>query len=41
MAAQVAIAWFGYKAIAAFEKWTLPPTIIILAVMSAVTLESA
>jgi len=36
MAAQVAIAWFGYKAIAAFEKWTVPPTIIILAVMSAV-----
>ena len=29
-------AWFGYKAIAAFEKWTVPPTIIILAVMSAV-----
>ncbi|VXB85278.1 Cytosine/purine/uracil/thiamine/allantoin permease family protein [Arthrobacter sp. 9V] len=36
MAAQVAIAWFGYKAIAAFEKWTVPPTIIILAVMSCV-----
>ena len=36
MAAQVAIAWFGYKAIAAFEKWTVPPTIIILVVMSAV-----
>ena len=36
MAAQVAIAWFGYKAIAAFEKWTVPPTIIILTVMSAV-----
>ena len=36
MAAQVAIAWFGYKAIAAFENWTVPPTIIILAVMSAV-----
>jgi toxin CptA len=36
MAAQVAIAWFGYKAIAAFEKWTVPPTIVILAVMSAV-----
>ena len=32
----MAIAWFGYKAIAAFEKWTVPPTIIILAVMSAV-----
>ncbi|WP_427169925.1 purine-cytosine permease family protein [Arthrobacter sp. 92] len=36
MAAQVAIAWFGYKAIAAFERWTVPPTIVILAVMSAV-----
>ncbi|WP_457946572.1 purine-cytosine permease family protein [Pseudarthrobacter sp. alpha12b] len=36
MALQVAIAWFGYKAIAAFEKWTVPPTILILAVMSAV-----
>jgi NCS1 nucleoside transporter family len=36
MAAQVTIAWFGYKAIAAFEKWTVPPTIIILTVMSAV-----
>ena len=36
MGAQVAIAWFGYKAIAAFEKWTVPPTIIILTVMSAV-----
>ena len=36
MAVQVAIAWFGYKAIAAFEKWTVPPTIIILTVMSAV-----
>ena len=30
MAVQVAIAWFGYKAIAAFEKWTVPPTILIL-----------
>lgn len=30
------IAWFGYKAIAAFERWTVPPTIVILAVMSAV-----
>jgi toxin CptA len=36
MAVQVAIAWFGYKAIAAFEKWTVPPTILILTVMSAV-----
>ena len=25
MAVQVAISWFGYRAIAAFEKWTVPP----------------
>ncbi|MGO4382771.1 purine-cytosine permease family protein [Specibacter sp. RAF43] len=36
MAAQVTIAWFGYKAIAAFEKWTVPPTIVVLIAMSAV-----
>ncbi|UKA63678.1 purine-cytosine permease family protein [Arthrobacter sp. FW306-04-A] len=36
MAAQVIIAWFGYKAIAAFEKWTVPPTIVVLIAMSAV-----
>ena len=36
MGAQVAIAWFGYKAIAAFERWTVPPTLIILVIMSAV-----
>lgn len=34
MAAQVVIAWFGYRAIAAFERWTVPPTIIILVAMS-------
>jgi len=36
MGAQVAIAWFGYRAIAAFERWTVPPTLIILVIMSAV-----
>ncbi|BAS13836.1 putative purine-cytosine permease YxlA [Arthrobacter sp. Hiyo8] len=36
MSAQVTIAWFGYKAIAAFEKWTVPPTIVVLIAMSAV-----
>jgi len=36
MAAQVTIAWFGYKAIAAFERWTVPPTIVVLIAMSAV-----
>lgn len=34
MAAQIVIAWFGYRAIAAFERWTVPPTIIILVAMS-------
>ncbi|WP_166969407.1 purine-cytosine permease family protein [Brevibacterium atlanticum] len=34
MAAQVIIAWFGYRAIAAFERWTVPPTIVILVAMS-------
>lgn len=36
MGIQVLIAWFGYKAIAAFERWTVPPTIIVLIAMSAV-----
>ncbi|PYI69016.1 cytosine permease [Arthrobacter livingstonensis] len=36
MAIQVTIAWFGYKAIAAFERWTVPPTIVVLIAMSAV-----
>ncbi|WP_231444958.1 purine-cytosine permease family protein [Brevibacterium zhoupengii] len=34
MASQVLIAWFGYRAIAAFERWTVPPTIVILIAMS-------
>lgn len=34
MAAQILIAWFGYRAIAAFERWTVPPTIVILVAMS-------
>jgi NCS1 nucleoside transporter family len=34
MAAQVAISWFGYRAIAAFERWTVPITIAILTAMS-------
>jgi toxin CptA len=36
MAVQVTIAWFGYKAIAAFERWTVPPTLVVLIAMSAV-----
>jgi toxin CptA len=36
MALQVLISFFGYKAIAAFEKWTVPPTIVVLTTMSAV-----
>ncbi|RAN70747.1 cytosine permease [Bacillus sp. SRB_336] len=36
MAIQVTIAWFGYKAIAAFERWTVPPTLVVLIAMSAV-----
>ncbi len=36
MALQVLIAYFGYKAIAAFERWTVPPTILVLIAMSAV-----
>ncbi|HEX5562086.1 MAG TPA: cytosine permease [Nocardioidaceae bacterium] len=34
MTAQVAISWLGYRAISAFERWTVPPTIAILVVMS-------
>lgn len=34
MAVQVLISWLGYKAIAAFERWTVPPTIAILIAMS-------
>jgi toxin CptA len=36
MVAQVAISWLGYRAIAAFERWTVPPTIAILVLMSVV-----
>ena len=36
MGLQVLIAFFGYKAIAAFERWTVPPTILVLIAMSAV-----
>ena len=34
MAIQVVITWLGYRAIAAFERWTVPPTIAILVLMS-------
>lgn len=34
MLAQVTIALFGYRAISAFEKWTVPPTLAILVAMS-------
>jgi NCS1 family nucleobase:cation symporter-1 len=30
---QVGIAWFGYRVIAAFERWTVPPTVAILVAM--------
>jgi nucleobase:cation symporter-1, NCS1 family len=36
MAIQVVIAWFGYRVIAAFERWTVPPTVAILVAMTAV-----
>ncbi|GAB3691077.1 purine-cytosine permease family protein [Saccharopolyspora tripterygii] len=36
MLAQVVISWFGYRAIAAFERWTVPPTIAVLVLMSLV-----
>ncbi|MCM3897905.1 purine-cytosine permease family protein [Gordonia sputi] len=36
MAAQVAIAWFGYRVISAFERWTVPPTVLILLAMTIV-----
>jgi toxin CptA len=36
MTIQVVVAWFGYRSIAAFERWSVPPTLLILAVMSAV-----
>src|SRR5574340_290960 len=36
MGIQVTIAWFGYRAIAAFERWTVPPTLAVLVLMSVV-----
>ena len=36
MAIQVTISFLGYHAIAAFEKWTVPPTIVVLVAMSVV-----
>lgn len=36
MAIQVTVAWFGYRVIAAFERWTVPPTLAVLVLMSAV-----
>ncbi|GAA4872967.1 cytosine permease [Saccharopolyspora cebuensis] len=36
MAVQVAISWIGYRAISGFEKWTVPPTIVVLVGMSIV-----
>ncbi len=36
MGIQVAISWAGYRAIAAFERWTVPPTILVLVAMSVV-----
>lgn len=36
MAVQVVISWIGYRAISAFEKWTVPPTIVVLVGMSVV-----
>lgn len=36
MTIQVVIAWFGYRVIAAFERWTVPPTVVVLIAMTAV-----
>lgn len=36
MAVQVLISWIGYRAIAGFERWTVPPTIVVLVAMSVV-----
>ncbi|MEO5654020.1 MAG: cytosine permease [Marmoricola sp.] len=36
MTIQVAISWLGYRAISVFERWTVPPTIVVLIVMSVV-----
>ncbi len=36
MTIQVTVAWFGYRTIAAFERWTVPPTLAVLILMSVV-----
>ncbi|MDI2030239.1 cytosine permease [Saccharopolyspora sp. TS4A08] len=36
MVVQVVISWIGYRAIAGFEKWTVPPTVVVLVAMSVV-----
>ena len=36
MTTQVVICYVGYRAIAAFEKWTVPPTVLVLVAMSVV-----
>ena len=36
MAIQVGVSLAGYRAIAAFERWTVPPTVAVLALMSVV-----
>ncbi|MGV0743425.1 cytosine permease [Mycolicibacterium sp. XJ870] len=36
MVIQVVIAWFGYRVIAAFERWTVPPTVAVLVAMTGV-----
>ncbi|NDK90966.1 cytosine permease [Gordonia desulfuricans] len=36
MITQVTIAWFGYRVISTFERWTVPPTVAILMVMTGV-----
>lgn len=36
MGIQVAISWIGYRAISAFERWTVPPTVVVLVAMSLV-----
>lgn len=36
MGVQVLISWFGYRAISNFERWTVPPTIAVLVLMSLV-----
>lgn len=36
MTVQVVISWIGYRAISAFERWTVPPTVVVLVAMSLV-----